>query len=152
VEIDLTHEVSERGPSASQDKHRYRIFVVAALTIGLVVGGLAGAAMTRQRSSGGAVVFTGARLVEVNRVVTLRWSLANLSSVDARVDSVLVHGEKAMVGPSDISAKSVTEFTTPLQCGNTAPPQLSIVIDNGEEKKSEIGYLVDRSEWNRLCR
>ena len=151
MEIDITKEVSGPGPSASHDKHRGLIIVVAALVIGLLGGGFVGAAVSKQEDTSGAVVLTGADLQTTNRAVMLRWSMANFSSAVATVDSALIDGRPAEFGPPDIPGKSVAEFTTPLQCDNADPPQLSIVVILGNGQRNEVGHLVDRTEWKRLC-
>ncbi|MCO8275921.1 hypothetical protein M1L60_35615 [Actinoplanes sp. TRM 88003] len=149
MEIDLTKEVSGRRPSATHARHR---LVVAALVVGLAGGGFLGAAAVAEPedAGGGAVVFTGADLRIAGRVVVLRWSMANFSSAVATVDSALIDGRPAEFGPPDIPGKSVAEFTTPLRCGGD-PPQLNVVVSHGDGQRDEVGYLVDRPEWNRLC-
>ena len=152
MEIDLTPEVSGRRSSRSRDKYRHRIIVVAALMIGLVAGSVVGMAFGEKSADGGTVVFAGADLVEANRGVMLHWSLANFSSAAARVDSVRVDGGPATIGSPSIGGKAVAEFTTPLRCGDTGPPQFSIVVIDGDGQKQELGYLVDQAGWRRLCR
>jgi hypothetical protein len=152
VEIDLTPEVSGRRSSPTRDKYRHRIIVVAALMIGLVAGGLVGVAFGQKSAGRGAVVFTGADLVEANRVVMLHWRLANFSTSAARVNSVRVDGGPAAIGSPSVAGKAVAEFTTPLRCGDTGPPQFSIVVIDGDGQKQELGYLVDQAEWRRLCK
>jgi hypothetical protein len=152
MEIDLTNEVSAQPVRGPHDKYRRRIVTAAALVVGLVVGSVVGATLGERGARDGPVLLAGADLAGSSQAVELRWSLANFSSAPARVGSVLVNGKPTAIDSPEIGGKSIAEFTTPLQCGEPDPPQFTITVADGDEESQELGYLVDKTDWERLCR
>lgn len=150
MEIDLTDEVSGQRGDLPRDKYGRGIVVAAALMTGLVVGGTAGVAIGKKIEQGGLVTLSHAALTGANRKVWLQWSLANFSPKDAQVKSVLVNEAPVAIESPTIAGRTITEFTTALGCGAGAP-QLTITWTDGDGQKSGLGYLVDKSDWARLC-
>ncbi|MET0414411.1 MAG: hypothetical protein ABW022_00115, partial [Actinoplanes sp.] len=150
MEIDLTHEVSGRRGEVPQDKYGRRIVMAAALVTGLVAGGVVGVAIGKRSGQGGSVTLAHAALTGANHKAWLQWSLANFSSKNAQVRSVLVNELPAAIESPIITGRSITEFTTPLRCGG-GPPQLTITWTDGDGQRSGLGYLVDKGDWTGLC-
>ncbi|MGK5683178.1 hypothetical protein [Actinoplanes sp. URMC 104] len=150
MEIDLTHEVSGRGSAAPRKPYDRRlVMAAAALAIGLVAGAV-GVTIGRRSNQGGSVTLAHAALTGANHKVRLQWSLANFSSEDAQVRSVLVDEMPVAIESPIIIGRSITEFTTPLRCGDEVP-QLTITLTDGDGQRNGLGYLVDKGDWTRLC-
>lgn len=150
MEIDLTQEVSGSGIDAPHDKNRLRIITAAALVIGLGAGSAAGVAIGKGSEQGGSVTLAHAALTRANPKVWLQWSLANFSSEDAQVKSVLVDEAPVVIESPTIAGRTITEFTTVLGCGGGAP-QFTIIWVDGDGERSGLGYLVNKGDWARLC-
>jgi len=150
VEIDLTHEVLGRRTDAPHDKYRRHIITAVTLVIGLVVGGVAGVTMRQKKDEIGSVLLASVSLAGTNLRPVLQWSLANFGSRDAQVQSVLVDEVRAVMESPTIRGRSITRFTTPLHCGNR-DPQLAITVIGSDGQSHEMGYLVNKADWTRLC-
>lgn len=154
MEIDLTPEVAGQPPTPSllTAPRRYRRTMAVALTAGLVTGGGLGVSYGRTtHAPDGRVVLTHARLATVQHTVVLRWGLANFGAAPARVQSVLVDGTPAAVEAPDVAAATITDFTTPVRCNETMPPQLAVTVELDGDETTELGYLPDAAEWATAC-
>ena len=151
MQIDLTPEASAQDTDALHDRHRRWIITAAALLIGLAVGGGAGVTLGTRSAGSGQVALASTNLVATGDVVELHWTLANFSAKPARAMSVLVNAKPVALVSSEAPGKSITEFVTPLECGAADPPQFSISITDGGGEVQDLGYLVNKGDWERAC-
>lgn len=106
VEIDFTHEVSRARIDAAHDKHRRRIITAAALTIGLVVGGIVGVTIGKRSGQSGSVTWARVALAGTKQQVVLQWSLAEFGSEDAQMRSALVNDVSSFDGGRPLTRQS----------------------------------------------